>query len=157
WELGWRGLAVRDLPDVWARARTCTVARQAMQVLGDEDQVVHLAMHFAGHLVEREARLNQLLDLARFTGQTPDLDWAACVRLSGAAGVGRFVYASLWLAHEIYAAPLPPPAPWQALRAQTPPGLQRWLETEGAADALTSDYRLRSKGQDYRLTFLSAR
>jgi len=157
WELGWRGLRVRDLPDVWPRAAARAVAGQPMRVLSDEDTLVHLAMHFAGHMVEREARLNQLLDLARFMAQAAALDWAASLALAEAAGVSRFVYASLWLAWQVFGAPLPPAANWQALARQTPPAFRQWLEMEGAADALTSDYRVRSKGQDYRLTFLAAR
>lgn len=157
WELGWRGLGVRDLPDVWARAATRVVAGTPMQVLSDEDTLVHLSMHFAGHLVEREARLNQLLDLARFVAPATALDWGASLRLAEAAGVSRFVYASLWLAREVFAAPCPPHGHWQSLARLTPPAFRRWLEAEGAADVLTSDYRQRSKGQDYRLTFLAAR
>jgi len=157
WELGWRGLAVRDLPDVWARAVTRTVAGVPMQVLSDEDTLVHLAMHFSGHLVEREARLNQLLDLARFVAATSALDWATSLALAQAAGVSRFVYASLWFAHDVYGAPLPPAPHWQALAAQTPPALRRWLAADGVADVLTTDYRVRGKGQDYKLTFLAAR
>jgi hypothetical protein len=157
WELGWRGLAVRDLPDVWPRAATRTVAGLSMQVLSDEDTLVHLSMHFAGHLVEREARLNQLLDLARFVAATPGLDWPAGLALARAAGVSRFVYASLWFANQVFAAPLPPPEHWQALARLTPPAFRQWLAAEGVADALTTDYRQRSKGQDYKLTFLAAR
>ena len=128
-----------------------------MQVLSDEDTLVHLAMHFAGHMVEREARLNQLLDLARFVAQATALDWPATLRLAEAAGVSRFVYASLGLAQAVFAAPLPPAEHWQALARLTPPAFRDWLAADGPADALTSDYRLRSKGQDYRLTFLAAR
>ena len=156
WELGWRGLSVRDLPDVWPLAVTRVVADQPMQVLSDADTVVHLAMHFAGHLVEREARLNQLLDLARFVAQTPALDWDLSLRRAEHAGVGRFVYASLYLAREVFGMPLPPPAIWQRLKAQTPPALAAWLDESGVTDILTSDYRHRAKGQDYRLTFLAA-
>jgi hypothetical protein len=157
WELGWRGLNVRDLPDVWPRAATRRVAGQPMQLLSDEDTLVHLAMHFAGHLVEREARLNQLLDLARFVASTPALDWRASLALAEAAGVSRFVYASLWLAHRVFAAPLPPSEHWQALAGLTPSAFRNWLAADGVADVLTTDYRQRSKGQDYRLTFLAAR
>ena len=157
WELGWRGLGVRDLPDVWPLAVTREVAGQPMRVLGDADTLVHLTMHFAGHMVEREARLNQLLDLARFVAQSPALDWDQSLARAQHAGVGRFVYASLFLAADVFGMPLPPPAIWERLRAQTPAALAAWLETEGAADVLTSDYRQRAKGQDYRLTFLAAR
>jgi hypothetical protein len=160
WESGWRGLAVRDLPaeGLWARAQTRQVAGVPMQVLSDEDTLVHLAMHCAGHLVEREARLNQLLDLARFVKQAgaTGLDWDACVSRALAANVGRFVYASLWLAHRTFGSPLPPALAWQRLAQRTPPAWRSWLEHEGVEDALTADYRRREKGQDYRLTFLAA-
>lgn len=156
WEDHWRGLSVKPLPDVWRQAQTRVVAGVPMLVLSDEVTLVHLAMHFAGHLVEREARLNQLLDLARFV-QITSLKWDSCLAQAQAAGVGRFVYASLFLAQAIFGAPLPPVAIWEALTAQTPPRFRAWLEARGAMDVLTSSYRQRDKGQDYHLTFLAAR
>jgi hypothetical protein len=158
WESGWRGLAVRDLDAgrLWASAHTRDAAGVPLQMLSDEHTLVHLAMHFAGHMVEREARLNQLLDLARFVGAVPGLDWEACLGFAAAANVGRFVYASLWLANQIFAAPLPPAAAWLRLERATPAGLRAWLQTEGVEDALTADYRRREKGKDYYLTFLAA-
>ncbi len=155
WEDGWRGLDVRALPDPWTRAVTRSVAGTPLQVLGDADALIHLAMHFAGHLVEREARLNQLLDLARFAAAA-ELNWDQVLALAEAARVERFVFASLWLAHAVFAAPLPPDEAWRRLRARTPAGFRDWLQTRGAADALTSDYRRKHAGQDYRLTFLAA-
>lgn len=156
WESGWRGLAVRPLAGVWPRAQVRPVAGRPMRVLSDEDQLIHLAMHFAGHLVEREARLNQLLDLARFQALAA-VDWAAIARRAADAGVDRFVYAALWLAEALFGAP-PPPAPARrALAAAAPPAFRAWLESAGVADVLTSDYRRRQAGQDYRLTFLAAR
>lgn len=156
WDTGWRGLAVKPLPDVWERAQTRTVAGVPMQTLSDEDTLVHLAMHFAGHLIEREARLNQLLDLARFVYTTP-LDWNQCVRLAESANLSRFVFASLQLAHAIFASPLPPAPIWERLAARTPTAFRDWLAAHGPADILTSDYRQRHKGKDYQLTFLAAR
>lgn len=157
WEQGWRGLAVRQLPDPWADAQTQTIAGVPMQRLSAENTLIHLAMHFAGHLVEREARLNQLLDLARFAQVSTALDWDAILQRAGQAGVSRFVYASLFLAHEVFGSPLPPSIIWQQLAAATPPAFRAWLAEHGAADVLTSDFRRRHKGQDYRLTFLAAR
>lgn len=156
WEDGWRGLDVRALPDPWPRAATRTVAGRPMRVLGDADALIHLAMHFAGHLVEREARLNQLLDLARFRAGV-EADWDLVLNLAGAARVERFVYASLWLAHAVFAAPLPPDEAWRRLSARTPAGFRTWLSEHGPADVVTGDYRHRQAGQDYRLTFLAAR
>jgi hypothetical protein len=158
WEQGWRGLQVGQLPDPWADASPQTIAGVPMQRLTDEDMLIHLAMHFAGHLVEREARLNQLLDLARLAQKTAaSLDWEKALRRAGQAGVSRFVYASLFLARQVFGSPLPPPAVWQRLAAATPPSFRAWLAENGAADVLTSDFRRRDRGKDYQLTFLAAR
>ncbi len=156
WEDHWRGLSIKPLPDVWSRAQTRRVAGVPMRVLSDEDTLVHLAMHFAGHLIEREARLNQLLDLARFVQRTP-LDWGRCLALAESANVSRFVFASLCLAHAIFDSPLPPALIWERLAARTPTAFREWLTQHGPADVLTSDYRQRDKGKDYQLTFLAAR
>jgi hypothetical protein len=158
WEQGWRGLQVRQLPDPWANAPTQMIAGLPMQRLADEDMLIHLAMHFAGHLVEREARLNQLLDLARLAQKIGDtLDWDEVLRRAGQAQVSRFVYASLFLAQQVFGSPLPPPDTRQRLVSATPPAFRTWLAAEGAADVLTSDFRRRDKGKDYQLTFLAAR
>jgi hypothetical protein len=127
-----------------------------MQLLSDEDTLVHLAMHFAGHLIEREPRLNQLLDLARFTQQAVFLDWERVWAQATQSRVARFVYASLWLAHQIFEATLPPANIWQRLVSITPPAWRAWLAGPGLADVLTADFRQREKGKDYRLTFLAA-
>lgn len=157
WEQNWRGLAVRQLSDPWADAQTQTIAGAPMQRLSAENTLIHLAMHFAGHLVEREARLNQLLDLARFAQVSSGLDWDAILQRADQAGVSRFVYASLFLANEVFGSPLPPSIVWQQLIVATPPAFRAWLAEHGAVDVLTSDFRRRHKGQDYRLTFLAAR
>jgi hypothetical protein len=157
WEQGWRGLQVDQLSHIWPQAQTHPVAGVSVKLLSDEDILLHLAMHFAGHLVEREARLNQLLDLARFAQQLSLLDWEYIWAQADRAGIGRFVYASLLLAQKIFGAPLPPAMIWQRLAAVTPPGFRHWLEEQGPADVLTADYRRPQTGQDYRLTFLSAR
>jgi len=156
WEQGWRGLQVGQLNHLWPHAQTRPIAGVPVQLLSDEDTLLHLAMHFAGHLVEREARLNQLLDLARFAQQPSLLDWEYIWAQADRAGIGRFVYASLLLAHKIFAAPLPPAMIWQRLTAVTPRGFRDWLEEQGVTDVLTADYRRPQQGQAYRLTFLSA-
>jgi hypothetical protein len=156
WEQNWRGLAVRQLPNPWADAQTQTITGAPLQRLSAENTLIHLAMHFAGHLVEREARLNQLLDLARFAQASSGLEWDAILQRADRAGVSRFVYASLFLAHAVFSSPLPPPTAWQQLATATPPAFRAWLAEHGPADVLTSDFRRRHKGQDYRLTFLAA-
>ncbi len=159
WETGWRGLAVRPLPDPWRGTQTRAVAGHPTRLLGEAETLLHLAMHFAGHLVEREARLNQLLDLARFSAQwdAHTDDWERVVKLAEAANLSRFVYASLSLAHEIFGAPLPPAEIWHRLTRLTPARFRQWQAHRGVMDVLTNDYRRRAKGLDYQLTFLAAR
>ena len=156
WEQGWRGLHIDQLSDPWANVQTGLVAGHPMQLLSAEHTLLHLAMHFAGHLIEREARLNQLLDLARFVQQSPGLVWEQALAQAAQAHIGRFVYASLLLAHDIFGAPLPPAPIWLQLARQTPLPFQRWLAEAGSGDVLTADYRRRAKGKDYQLTFLAA-
>jgi hypothetical protein len=174
WEANWRGLNVRDLPDVWSDAVTRMVAGREMNLLSDEDTVIHLAMHFAGHLIEREARLNQLLDLARLVSTLSGVDvvdtqskgaaekagkvnWDRILQKSQAANISRFIFASLCLAHEIFSAPLPPVDVWRTLRDETPLAFRRWLAEHGVEDVLSSSYRGKNKGKEYELTFLAAR
>lgn len=157
WEDGWRGLQVTSPPDLWAGRRTCTVAGVPMQLLSREHTLIHLAVHFSGHLVERDARLNQLLDLARFLVQENDaVDWNEVVLQATMCGVSRFVFATVWLAGQVFAAPQPPPTVWQQLAQETPAGFRAWLLASGVGDVMLSDYRRDSRGQDYRLTFLAA-
>jgi len=156
WEQGWRGLKVDQLPYLWPRAKVCTVAGQPMEILSDVDTVIHLAVHFAGHLVERDPRLNQLLDLARFTRLVACLDWERAWAQMLQANVSRFVYASLYLAHRLFDGALPPPSIWRRLESATPPPFRNWLARHGPADVLTADFRRPDKGNDYRLTFLAA-
>jgi len=158
WEQGWRGLHVDPLPQPWVNTRTEHVADIPMQQLSLENTVVHLAMHFAGHLIEREARLNQLLDLARFVDKyAADLTWPQIVTQAEQANVSRFVYASLYLATEIFGSPLPPEIVWQTFAKATPLKFKQWLHIHGPTDVLTADYRQVEQGKDYKLTFLAAR
>jgi hypothetical protein len=66
------------------------------------------------------------------------------------------VYASLYLAHHIFGAPLPPDQVWRHFAGVTPPALRAWLAQHGPPDVLTSDYRRIQKGKDYQLTFMAA-
>ena len=157
WEQGWRGLQVRQLPDLWSGTQICSIAGTPMQTLSDENTLVHLAMHFAGHLIEGDGRLNQLLDLTRFvTKQSTALDWEHILAQARHAKVSRFVYASLFLAHQIFNAPLPPASVWQRLVAAAPAAFRSWLAESGVSDVLTADYRRPHQGKDYHLTFLAA-
>ncbi len=152
WDAQWRGLEVRELPDLWADARVRTVAGAPMRMLSNEKTFVHLAMHYAGHLIEREARLSQLLDVALYIKLTHTLDWQRMLTVADES-LYRFIYASLLLAERIFGAPQPPAEIWQALEAATPVPFRQWLQAEGVTDALTTDFRRRHRGKDYQRAF----
>jgi hypothetical protein len=156
WDSGWRGLRVNQMPHLWQHAQTRLVAGTPMQVLSDEDTLVHLTMHFAGHLVEGQTRLNQLLDIALFLQQAPLLDWERIWAQAARAGIRRFVYASLYLARQIFEAPLPPAHIWKRLESVVPAPFRDWLGQTGVNKVLCSDYRRPVKELEYRLTFLAA-
>ena len=157
WEQEWRGLRVKALVDPWSDTRYYQVNGVPMLALSPENTLIHLAMHFAGHLIERKARLNQLLDLARYSQHhVVSLQWSQILDRAKQAHISRFVCASLFLAAEIFGSPLPPPKVWQRLLDATPRKFKTWLASQGAIDVLSSDYRQAEKGKDYRLTFLAA-
>ncbi len=156
WEQGFRGLSVRDPADVWTRSRLVQTADCPMRVLSPEDTLVHLCVHWACHWIEREARLNQLVDLDRFVRLCGDrLDGSSILRIGDAAGVSRFVYAALRAAEIVLGTP-PPPTLERRLRDACPARLRRWLDRHVAADVVFMDYRARDKMMGYWLTWLSA-
>ncbi|MDH3674366.1 MAG: nucleotidyltransferase family protein [Anaerolineae bacterium] len=157
WEQGWRGLRVANLVDPWRNVQTCRIGQSEVQLLSAENTMIHLAMHFTGHLVERDARLNQLLDLARWLQHNgAGVEWSTVMQRAEQANIVRFLYAALYLARNIYGAPLPPAAVWQQLESGTPQAFKAWLADRGCVDVLTSDYRRPDKGKDYHLTFMAA-
>ncbi len=158
WDVGWRGLDVRALPRVWEKARRVEVDGVQVGVLGTADTFIHLCVHLATHMIEREARLGQALDIARLLAQSAgDLDWTRVVQASAAARVSRLVYLALCATHTLTGASLPP-APFVAqLRAETPPRLAAFAEQRAANDLLTMDFRKPNLSEAYQLTFAAAR
>jgi hypothetical protein len=130
----------------------------AVRVLSAADTLVYLCVHLATHLVEREARVGQAVDIARFLRLHADaLDWDAALAAGRAARVSRFVYLALYATERLTGAPLPPPAVLDALRADTPERLREWVERDGATDLLAMDYRVTDLTRAYALTFAAAR
>jgi hypothetical protein len=155
WEKTWRGLTVRELPDLWSHSLSTSIAGTPMLILNDEYVAVHLAMHFAGHWIEREPRLSQLFDLALLLAKATALDWDEVGRQVDRS-LSRFVYVSFWLANAIFGAPLPPAEYWHRLRSETPGSLSNWLHKHAVDDLMSIDYRFRRKGKDYDYAFGSA-
>jgi hypothetical protein len=171
WDDNWRGLKIRNLDDLWQRGRgvrlnapassdartsggTGNVPDMHLRVLSDEDTLIHLSVHFATHVVEREARVGQLIDVARFMQRRgASLDWAYILRASSDARVTRFVYLALKSAHMLLGAPLPTNDVVGKLSALAPLGLRQWVEQNAANDLLEMDYRKPELKDAYALTF----
>lgn len=163
WDENWRGLTIRNLAELWKRSRTLTRRSDMKEkvsevsVLSDEDTMIHLAMHFSTHLVEREARVGQLLDVARMVlRRGAQLDWDYIVRASEETYTARFIYLALTMAHTAVGAPLPPEKTHSALRAQTPSKLRTYVEREATDDLFAMDYRAPDLSRAYALTFAAS-
>lgn len=154
WDRHWRGLDVPPLREVWARSERVAVSGMTVRVLSPEDTMIHLCVHLATHLVEREARVGQAIDVARFLAAQGDtLEWDHILEASARAHVSRFVYLALCAVNYLTGAPLPPPTILNPLRTQTPPALRVWVERQGAHDLLALDYRETDLSRAYELTF----
>lgn len=154
WDTRWRGLDMLPLPDVWAHSRMIEVADTAVRVMSPEDTVIHLCVHLATHLVEREARVGQAIDIARLlAARVTEIDWTRVLEASAQARVTRFVYLALCAVHTLTGAPLPPQNIVDALRAKTPARLRAWVESGSTQDLLSMDYRNTDLSRAYALTF----
>lgn len=154
WDTDWRGLDLQPIPDLWARSVQVAVDEKNVRVLSLEDTFAHLCVHLATHLVEREARVGQAIDIARLLAQRGDaFDWTRVIAASEAARVTRFVYLALRAVNVLTGAPLPPQNILDTLRAKTPARLRAWIEQHGARDLLAMDYRHTDLSRAYALTF----
>jgi hypothetical protein len=157
WEANFRGLRLNDPAGIWGRSRTVDVSGHLMRIPSLTDMFVHLCVHWACHWIEREARLNQLVDVDRFMRKFGDrVDWPLALQISEAARVTRFVFAALDTAQRVLGTPLPPDRVMNRLRAASPAPLRRWIERHGVDDVSRMDPRRPSKRAAYRLTWLSA-
>lgn len=157
WDSGWRGLDVLQLPDVWQHSRLIDVDESRVRVMSDPATLVHLCTHLSTHLVEREARVGQAIDIARFlAARERGIDWEQVLESSERAHVTRFVYVALKAVNTLTGAPLPPKNMLAALRARTPAQLRAWAEQNGAHDLLAMDYRRTDLSSAYALTFAAA-
>lgn len=157
WDPEWRGLDVRSLDDLWSRSRVKEFDGISICIMSPEDTFVHLCVHLATHLVEREARLGQAVDVARFLQRYDQaLDWDKIIEAGERARVLRFLYLTLVTVNQLTDAPLPDARVLAALRADTPTRLRKWAEQGGASDLLAMDYRETQLDRAYALTFAAA-
>lgn len=156
WNQGWQGLQVDEPCCLWRDAQTRLVAGVSMPVLSDEHTAIQLAVNFSSYLVEGQARLNQLFDVACLLQQSPHLDWERIWAEITQTGLSRFVYAAIFMAHRVFDAPLPPPNIWKRLASVTPSALVTWLEKSTVVELFAADNRQSLWTQNYHLAFVSA-
>lgn len=157
WDSPWRGLNLAPLPNLWQHSRRVDVNGMSVRVLSPEDTLIHLCVHLATHLVEREARAGQAIDIGRFLSAFgSELDWARLLESAERAHATRFVYLALRAAAALTNAPLPSPEILDTLRSRTPTRLREWAEKHSARDLLAMDFRHTDLSRAYDLTFASA-
>jgi hypothetical protein len=104
---------VWDEDGIWGRARPVTVAGTAACALGQEDQLLHLCLHWAGH---HGQALRSLRDIAGVCESGPT-DWTRLCALAQQARMRRIAWVGLSLAARLFAAAVPR----EVLAALAPP------------------------------------
>lgn len=133
-EESWFGLKVDITPGVWLRAVPLTLHDQPAYRLSTEDMVLHLTVHATFHFIMGSAVFLQLYDLRQVLKTWSDeLDWAQVIHLTRRAGAEPFVYAALFWARSLFAAPVPP-EPLAQLERVCAPNLVAYIQAlDGAA------------------------
>ena len=89
--------------DLWQRAWSVTLAGVPAQVLGPEDQILHLCLHLAGHYLIAP---RSLWDIQRVCAVL-SVDWPSLVGIARRERLTRIAYAGLWLAVRLMDAAVP--------------------------------------------------
>ncbi len=96
-----------DTQGVFQRAREVLVAGVPVRVMGPEDLIHYLALHGTKHAWNR---LLWLADLGRALAlEAPTLDWEALIQRARQWRSLRMLILGLYLAHQVFHAPVPEP------------------------------------------------
>lgn len=151
WEPHWHGFRVECNLDLWKGHRIQQVAGMPLRVPLEEKLLSHLAVHYAFNVLESNARLMHLLDIAlllRLRGTT--LDWDMILNDIGASRVAPFCFLTLELAGRAGRCELPGRVR-SALRQATPPGIVGWLGLRGVDDVASMNLHHRERSLIYFL------
>lgn len=108
-----------DLAQLTGRLMTVEIGEQRMRTFSMEDTIVMLCVHGAKHFWER---LGWVLDVAKLmTAQ--QLDWALARQIAAGMKSTRVLLLGLYLAHDLFDAPLPEPLLDEICRDRTVQGL----------------------------------
>jgi hypothetical protein len=151
WEPRWHGFRMESRLDLWRDLRVAEIAGVLLQVPAEERLLVHLAVHYACNVLECNARLMHLLDIAlllRLRGR--DLDWDAILREISESCLAPFCFVALALAESTGGCNLSPRVR-SHLRDATPSAVVSWLASRGLQDACSMNLRNRDRSLIYFL------
>jgi len=92
-----------DLQDLTGRLMTVEIGGQRLRTFSIEDTLVMLSVHGAKHFWER---LGWVLDIAKLAA-VREVDWTLLARIAAKMESTRVVLLGLYLAHDLFDAPLP--------------------------------------------------
>ncbi len=105
-EIHWKfGNSIHDLPlPTVSNIKKIELAGSSLPVLSDEEWLLYLMLHGAGH---GWFRLRWLVDIAKFT-QQGGVDWEKTAFMAKSIGMQSILHQSLILANSLLEAPVPP-------------------------------------------------
>jgi Uncharacterised nucleotidyltransferase len=92
-----------DLPDLTSRLMTVEIGEQRLRTFSVEDTLVMLCVHGAKHFWER---LGWVLDIAKLA-TAQEVDWTLVAQIAAKMESTRVLLLGLYLAHDLFGAPLP--------------------------------------------------
>jgi hypothetical protein len=108
-----------DLAELSGRLMTVEIGEQRLRTFSVEDTLVMLCVHGAKHFWER---LGWVLDVAKLITARP-VDWALASRIAAKMESTRVLHLGLYLAHDLFAAPLPDKMTEEIARCHAVPAL----------------------------------
>jgi hypothetical protein len=133
-EESWFGLKCDLTPGMWERSVEIEIAGRRARALSAGDNLLHLSVHLAFHLIIGSPSFVQLADLAVFTLRC-EVDWDAFLARARARRASGYAYAALRLAAHLLAAPIPAEV-LAALAGDAPRVVRAAAQTLSLADVL---------------------
>ncbi len=151
WEAGWHGFGIRCNLDLWKGERVLQMSGVTLQVPPEERLLVHLAVHYACNVLESNARLMHLLDIALLLRlRAAQLDWNMILDDIKGSRAAAFCFLALYLAGRLGGCDIPEGV-LHELQDATPRGIVDWLCLKGLQDAASMSLRHRDRSLIYFL------
>jgi hypothetical protein len=133
-EESWFGLKCDLTPGMWERSLEIQIAGQRARALSPEDNLLHIGVHLAFHLIMGAPSFVQLMDVAMIPDQCP-VEWGDFLTRARALRASGYAYAALRLAAQVLAAPVPLEV-LQTLAADCPRTVRAAAESLSLADLI---------------------